>query len=316
MTESNNNQDHDSPWKEALELRFPEFLALLFPHVYALINWQREVIFLDKELQQILPNAENGRTYADKLVQVECTDGIARWVLIHVEVQGEPEADFARRMYRYNYRINDKYDKDVISLAVLTDVNKKFRPDHFRFELGGCEISFKFPMVKLLDWQDRLEELYASDNVFALIVAAQLHAKLNKAPEHQLDAKKQLIRLLYQRGYTHQQLLELFRLIDWMITLPHNLDIEFKVLVDQIEEEQKMAYVTSVERIAMQEGWMKGQQEGWMKGQQEGKLEGKLEAAQTMVKDFGISVKDAATKLKVPLDDLIDYLNKHEQSKS
>jgi predicted transposase YdaD len=88
-----------------------------------------------------------------------------------------------------------------------------------------------------------------------------------------------------------------------MITLPHNLDIEFKVLVDQIEEEQKMAYVTSVERIAMQEGWMKGQQEG------------KLEAAQTMVVEFGISVKDAATKLKVPLDDLIDYLNKHEQSK-
>ncbi len=60
----NNNQDHDSPWKEALELRFPEFLALLFPDVYALVNWQREVIFLDKELQQILPNAENGRTTA------------------------------------------------------------------------------------------------------------------------------------------------------------------------------------------------------------------------------------------------------------
>ncbi len=28
MTDSNNNQDHDSPWKEALEMRFPEFLAL------------------------------------------------------------------------------------------------------------------------------------------------------------------------------------------------------------------------------------------------------------------------------------------------
>ena len=49
------NQDHDSPWKEALELRFPEFLALLFPDVSALIDWQREVTFLDKELQKFCP---------------------------------------------------------------------------------------------------------------------------------------------------------------------------------------------------------------------------------------------------------------------
>jgi hypothetical protein len=27
-------QDHDSPWKEALEWRFPEFMALLFPGIY------------------------------------------------------------------------------------------------------------------------------------------------------------------------------------------------------------------------------------------------------------------------------------------
>jgi len=293
------NQDHDSPWKEALELRFPEFLALLFPAVYGLISWQQEVTFLDKELQQILPNAENGRTYADKLVQVECIDGVTRWVLVHVEVQGEPEAAFAERMFKYNYRIRDKYAKDVISLAVLTDTHKNFRPNGYQFSLGGCRILFEFPMVKLLDWQDRLDELYQSDNVFALIVAAQLHAKLNKAPEQKLDAKVYLVRLLYQRGYTKKQILELLRLIDWMITLPHNLDIQCKQIVDEIEEEQQMAYITSMERIAMQEG----------------RLEGKLEAAQTMVKDFGISVKDAATKLKVPLEDLMDYLNKHEQSK-
>ncbi|WFE68514.1 hypothetical protein P8S54_09930 [Thiomicrospira sp. R3] len=65
-------------------------------------------------------------------------------------------------------------------------------------------------------------------------------AKLNKSPERQLDAKKQLVWRLYQRGYTHAQLLELFRVIDWMIRLPRNFDIEFKVLVDQVEE-QKMA---------------------------------------------------------------------------
>ncbi|WPL14974.1 hypothetical protein [Thiorhodovibrio litoralis] len=31
--------DYDSPWKEALEKFFPEFLALLFPAIHAEIDW-------------------------------------------------------------------------------------------------------------------------------------------------------------------------------------------------------------------------------------------------------------------------------------
>jgi hypothetical protein len=42
--------DYDSPWKEALERFFPEFLALLFPAIHARINWRVSPIFLDKEL--------------------------------------------------------------------------------------------------------------------------------------------------------------------------------------------------------------------------------------------------------------------------
>ena len=298
-TDTTRAADHDSPWKMALESYSQEFLDLLFPAIHEQVDWSKGYSFLDKELQQITADASSGRRYADKLIKVYARDGSETWVLIHVEVQGEPEVDFAKRMYRYNYRIQDKYDKDVISLAVLTDTHKNFRPSCYEFTLGGCRILFEFPMVKLLDWQDRLDELHHSDNVFALIVAAQLHAKLNKQPAQKFDAKVRLTRLLYQRGYEKVQVIELLRLIDWMITLPHNLEIQCKQIVDQIEEEQKMAYMTSMERIAMQEG----------------RLEGKLEAAQTMVRDFGISVKDAATKLKVPLDDLVDYLKKHEQPK-
>ena len=50
--------DQDSPWKEALEHYFPDFLALLFPDVYAGIDWSRGHAFLDKELQQIVRTAD------------------------------------------------------------------------------------------------------------------------------------------------------------------------------------------------------------------------------------------------------------------
>ena len=66
MTEPTRD-DYDSPWKEALERYFPEFLALLFPAVHAEIDWARGCQFLDTELQQVVRDAELGRRYADKL---------------------------------------------------------------------------------------------------------------------------------------------------------------------------------------------------------------------------------------------------------
>lgn len=52
MTDSARD-DYDSPWKEALERYFPDFLALLYPRVYAGIDWSKGHAFLGKELQQV-----------------------------------------------------------------------------------------------------------------------------------------------------------------------------------------------------------------------------------------------------------------------
>ena len=126
--------DHDSPWKEALERFFPEFLALLFPAIHAEIDWSKGVQFLDKEFQQIVREAKTTRRYADKLVGVTRRDGSAVWVLIHVEVQGEPETAFAERMYTYHYKIRDRYQVPVASLAVLADTDHGFRQQLYAYE--------------------------------------------------------------------------------------------------------------------------------------------------------------------------------------
>lgn len=103
-----------------------------------------------------------------------------------------------------------------------------------------------------------------------------------------------MIRLLYERGYTREHVIELLRLIDWMIRLPDNLEIKFKDFVHQIEEEQHMAYVTSIERLAMEEG--------------------KLEAALKMIREFHLSAKDVAEKLQIPLKDIMAHLNQSDKS--
>jgi hypothetical protein len=143
--------DHDTPWKEALEHHFPEFLSLLFPQVHAGIDWSKDHHFLDKELQKVVREANSGRRYADKLVRVYAADGKETWLLIHIEVQGEPEADFAERMYRYNYRLFDRYSIEIISLAVLADASERYRPQSYQRQRWGCQLTFQFPIAKLLD---------------------------------------------------------------------------------------------------------------------------------------------------------------------
>src|SRR5260370_12310176 len=132
--------DYDSPWKEALELYFPAFLALFYPHIPADIDWSRGHVFLDKELQRILPKTGRGRQYVDKLVKVWRKNGREAWVLIHIEVQTQREAAFPRRMYGYNTRLTDRYNRTVVSLAVLADDDPNWRPDHFAEELWGWSL--------------------------------------------------------------------------------------------------------------------------------------------------------------------------------
>ncbi len=46
------NDHYDSPWKEAIERYFPEFMTFYFSDAYALIDWSKEHVFLDQELGQ------------------------------------------------------------------------------------------------------------------------------------------------------------------------------------------------------------------------------------------------------------------------
>ncbi|MGY5322771.1 hypothetical protein ACXGSL_14725 [Vreelandella aquamarina] len=231
--------DHDSPWKMALEAYFKEFLELLFPTINQHVDWSKGYSFLDKELQQITVGAESGRRYADKLIKVYAKDGSETWVLIHVEVQGEPEVEFSERMFTYQYRLRDRYAMEVVSLAVLADTRKSFRPTTFHYERWGCELTFTFPMAKLIDWEGNWVALETSDNVFALVVMAQIQAKRVKNSATRKDTKVALIKLLYERGYNREQILRLFNIIDWMIQLPKRLDPDFAQAVYAIQEEKQ-----------------------------------------------------------------------------
>jgi hypothetical protein len=259
--------DFDSPWKEALDLYFELFLKLFFPVIHAEVDWSRGYEPLDKEFQQLQHDAETGRRYVDKLVKVWRKDGAEQWVLVHVEVQTSRDEDFARRMYVYNYRIVDRYNREVASLAVLADDDHAWRPGSYRTAIWGCEVRFDFPHVKLLDRASDAATLEASDNPFAKVVLAHLKARETRDDSGSRHAwKLRLVRGLYERGFSAEAVRELFRLIDWLMELPAALDRQFWEEVKQMQQERSMPFITTPERIGREDGLKEGMEKGMEKG--------------------------------------------------
>ncbi|MBD2732253.1 cytosolic protein [Nostoc sp. FACHB-892] len=251
--------EYDSPWKQILQLYFQDFMLFFFPQAHSEIDWSRGFEFLDQELQQVVRDAELGKRLIDKLVKIYRIGGEESWLLIHVEVQSQEESDFPKRMFVYNYRIFDRYNRSVASCAVLGDDNIDWRPNQFGYELFGCTVDFQFPVIKLLDYQQRLSELEESHNPFATVVMAHLAAMQTRGDRLQRKQQKlALVRRLYEQGFEREAILNLLGFIDWMLTLPLDLEREFKREVEQLEAQQSMQYMTSFERIARMESLLEG----------------------------------------------------------
>ncbi|WP_414550491.1 Rpn family recombination-promoting nuclease/putative transposase [Anabaena sp. CCY 0017] len=269
MTNVNERADFDSPWKEILEAYFPQAMQFFFPETAALIDWERPYQFLNKEFQQIACEAEQGKRYADQLVKVWQIQGQELWLLIHVEIQAQKEDNFSKRMFTYNFRIFDRFDQPAISLAILCDTNREWRPSNYSYNYPDTRLDFEFGSVKLLDYEDSWEELENSNNPFATVVMAHLKTQQTRSsPAERKIWKFRLIRRLYDIGLQEQDIRNLYRFIDWVMILPKALENQFWDEFKQFEQERTMRYVTTGERIGYERGREEGKQEGRQEGEQ------------------------------------------------
>ena len=297
--------EYDSPWKDAITHAFEEFMLFYFAQAHAQIDWTCGYTFEDTELRKVVRDAELGKRHADVLVQVTQHGGQPCLLYIHIEVQGQHDPQFELRMFTYNYRLFDRYACPIVSLAVLADDDAAWRPDHYEFTAMGCRHRLDFPVVKLLDYEAQVAQFETGQehNPFALVTAAHLRTRQTKHnPESRYQAKRTLVRLLYQHGWSRQRVLDFFAVLDWMMRLPDGLEQELWQYVQEIEGESQMQYVTSVERLAIQRGIQQGMQQGMQQGIQQGKLEGKSEGKaellqRQLTKRFGPLSPDTAQRL-------------------
>jgi len=185
-----------------LEEVFDDFLRFAFPQADRIFNMYRGFEFLDKELGEMYPEPDkrSNTRFVDKLVKVYTKTGKARYLLVHVEVQGHHDPRFTKRMFKYFYRIFDRFDHPVIPIAIFTGRDGKRMPDRYEFSFGGMELMYKFNTLYIIDYDDEI--LKESHNRFALVLLAAKTALLTGVNlDGKLLSQKILIfRILYERG--------------------------------------------------------------------------------------------------------------------
>ncbi|MCP4153430.1 MAG: hypothetical protein GY757_37225 [bacterium] len=281
MTEKNTNDttekkekgnDYDSAWKEVIEKLFSQFLAFFFPDIHRDIDFAKPIEFLNDELRQIDPNNKLGKRLSDALVKIhlkkkppgdtknkkpECI-----WVLIHLEVEGNPRNKFMERMFVYYYRIYDRLiskEIDIVSLGILTDEEKSFRPSEHKNSRWGFLHMLKIPIVKITDYksdENKIKELESSKNPMAMVVRAQLkcHEIKGSDDDKRYVAKCELLKECRKANYGSNETRVLFRYIGWAIRLPELLEKKLIQEISKIEEGTKMQYIPVWEKKAWNEG--------------------------------------------------------------
>ncbi len=271
MPHNPGTDDYDNPWKEAIEAHFSSFLSFFFPEAHQEIDWRQAPVFLDQELRVVARDAESGNRIIDKLARVSRINGETGWVYIHLEVQGQRQDKFAERMFVYHYRLFDRYQQPIASLALLTDDQPRWRPASYGYRALGCELSLSYPVAKLTDWAGSEQRLEDHVNPFALLTLAHLATRATRQdPSARKDAKWQLLKHLARRGWDRQQVIDFYRVLDWMMRLPKELEQQLRQDLDELEGEMAMRYVTAFETLAMEKGLEQGLQQGIQQGIEKG----------------------------------------------
>jgi hypothetical protein len=110
----------------------------------------------------------------------------------------------------------------------------------------------------------RQTELESSDNPFAIAVLAHLKTLETRGDaEARLQWKAHLARLLFARNWSRREIEELLQFLDWLMSLPEQLEDQFETEWTAIEREHTMAQtMPPLIRRAQDRGKLVGRLEG------------------------------------------------------
>ncbi|PRD54692.1 hypothetical protein [Sphingobacterium gobiense] len=201
-------KQNDELLKGAFEENFADFLRFLYPNADHIFDFSKSIQFMDKELLAIVPDRERkkGKRVADLLAKVFLKDGTEKYILLNTEIEGGNDVKFAERIYQYNYRIRDRYDIPVATIAVYTGSHNQPKPSEYIDVVLDTSVYFRYRAYHIFDHSE--DELLAMDNIFAFLVVACQKALLEgKIPDEELGEDRLTIaKTLLCHDYEHDRI--------------------------------------------------------------------------------------------------------------
>jgi predicted transposase/invertase (TIGR01784 family) len=273
----------DQLWKGIIEDLFEEFLLYFYPKwASENVDFSKPFEFYDKELDTIYPD-KKGKKFADKLVKIVLKNQEEKWMLIHIEVQGYKDTSFPERMFTYFYRIRDKYQKDIMALAILSDNYWDFHPKAFHYEYNQTKLEYHFDTFKIIKKSD--EDLNIPNNVFSIIILAAKKSLQKENTDSVIFAWKR--ELLLQLAQTNHSVEKVVKILDF---LRYVVNFKDKNHVEEFEEEAtkilKLREPMGIQEAIIQHFTQVAED----KGKLEGQYEKSIQTAKNCLKE-GLSIE-------------------------
>ena len=218
------------------------------------------------------------------------------WLLIHIEVQGYHDPQFARRMFTYFYRILDRLDKEVASIAIFIDNDRNYQPDSYEYSSLETSTIFRFKTYKVKGQNTAILE--NSDNPFAVVVLTVLIAlqKAEKSPEDLLDLSLDLSKRLFRKGFSKKKINSLLEFIRSYVFLDNKeMFFKFEEGIDNINSKKRNMGVRELVTLLLKE---------------EGKEEKEVSVITNLLQKTNHSIQEIAELVDVPVDSVIEVQSK------
>lgn len=290
-------RQNDALLKGAFEEWFADFLSFLYPSADTLFDFSREFVFMDKELHAVIPQRERrkGTRIADLLVKVYLKNGVEKWILLHTEIEGGSQQDFAFRLFQYHYRLLDRYHVPVETIAVFTGGKNQLRPTTYRYRGITTSILFRYKFYHIFDHTEAA--LLAMDNPFALVVlACQKALSEGKIPDESLGEERLTIaKTLLKHHYEHDRIIRFLLFLKNFIYIENQeINRKFDTIIEQLTDGKiNMGVIEAIKQ--------KERLEGKLEGKLEGRQEEALHIARELKKE-GLSPEFIARTTKLPLE--------------
>ncbi|WP_252237269.1 MULTISPECIES: Rpn family recombination-promoting nuclease/putative transposase [unclassified Clostridium] len=294
-----NKHDYDAAWKTILEAFEVEVVEVLFPEIFDEIAWELGTESLDLELQEIqreiFDKDSAEKIISDKIIKVRLKDNNSKILFIHVEVQSysSDEDAFGERMFRYFYRIWDKFryknkDKsEVIAAAIYTYKGDRGKDKKYVYKVSKLKEEILVYNFRTIDVEKIDLENISDDNPLKLVLKmAKTLLKTKPKDKDIYEAKIQLAEELveYDKIKNEEQIKALADFLEYLFLIE---DKELEQKFEEYKRERGGAVRMTVDQIRQkyyeQKGKEVGIQEGMQKGIQEGEYKKAIEVARNLL---------------------------------